>query len=373
MTTVLVSGCYDILHAGHIAFFESACALGDRLVVCVAGDDVLLDHKGHLSAMPAAHKAAIIGALRCVDDVRITDGELRGLDFQRVLIETRADVLAVTDDDLYEAEKRKLCDAYGVAYVRLPKTEPACGAISTSDIRRRCSVPDRVPVRVDFAGGWLDVPRFAIPGAYIVNCTVTPMVSLTDWPYHYGGGIGGSAARAILEGRDPFASELGAGVGWQDPAVILETGLCVWNSAPIPYLVSKHNCIFLLGRMAIRWTGQPHSTPDLACRKRDYAGIATASRWARDSLMGDTWSLEQAINATYALQIDEGMEPLSIPNACTACKYIGAGWGGYALYVFPDMRSRNHYVASHHDAIEIEPYMRSAREFPGQYVMEVAA
>ncbi len=43
--------------------------------------------------------------------------------------------------------------------------------------------------RVDFAGGWLDVPRFSVAGAFVVNVAVAPLVSLHDWPFHIGGGL----------------------------------------------------------------------------------------------------------------------------------------------------------------------------------------
>jgi hypothetical protein len=54
-----------------------------------------------------------------------------------------------------------------------------------------------------------------------------------------GAGLGGSAAHALINGRDPVQSELDLGVGWQDPAVIRETGLCVWRSGPKPVLDFK--------------------------------------------------------------------------------------------------------------------------------------
>ena len=34
---VFVSGCYDVLHGGHLEFFTQARALGDHLIVCVSG------------------------------------------------------------------------------------------------------------------------------------------------------------------------------------------------------------------------------------------------------------------------------------------------------------------------------------------------
>jgi galactokinase/mevalonate kinase-like predicted kinase len=52
----------------------------------------------------------------------------------------------------------------------------------------------QVPVRVDFAGGWLDVPQYALPGGKIVNCAVSPLMTKETNPYQHGGGVGGSAA-----------------------------------------------------------------------------------------------------------------------------------------------------------------------------------
>lgn len=56
----------------------------------------------------------------------------------------------------------------------------------------------RVPLRIDLAGGWLDVPRFARPGAFVVNLAIQPLIGLEDNPYQRGSGLGGSAAHAIL-------------------------------------------------------------------------------------------------------------------------------------------------------------------------------
>ena len=41
MKKVFVSGCYDIIHGGHIQFFQDAKKLGDHLTVCFASADVL--------------------------------------------------------------------------------------------------------------------------------------------------------------------------------------------------------------------------------------------------------------------------------------------------------------------------------------------
>ena len=52
MKKVFVSGCYDIVHAGHIQFFEEARALGDYLIVSFASEPVLWHHKQRKPSIP---------------------------------------------------------------------------------------------------------------------------------------------------------------------------------------------------------------------------------------------------------------------------------------------------------------------------------
>lgn len=218
-----------------------------------------------------------------------------------------------------------------------------------------------VPVRIDAAGGWTDVPSLAVPGGYIVNCTVTPGISRYYNPYQYGGGLGGSAASKILMGDDAFGSEL-EHAGWQDPAVINETGLCVWRSGQEPVLDIKMNPDWLTGHMAIWWTGKPHRTGDLVHLRRDYRNIKQASLVAREAVLYQSPSmLCSAISASYDVQIWEGMELLPKPDAAVAWKYLGSGWGGYALYFFAKQPARDDFVAITPGAMAIEPFMKPTR------------
>ena len=63
---VFVSGCYDILHAGHVQFFTEARALGDHLTVSFASADSLWQHKQRRSSLPDDHKRALLLALSMV-------------------------------------------------------------------------------------------------------------------------------------------------------------------------------------------------------------------------------------------------------------------------------------------------------------------
>ena len=68
MKIVVVSGGFDPLHSGHIAYFKSARKLGDKLVVAVNSDDWLTRKKGR-PFMPFHERCNIIQELSCVDQV----------------------------------------------------------------------------------------------------------------------------------------------------------------------------------------------------------------------------------------------------------------------------------------------------------------
>ncbi len=357
MKTVLVSGCFDILHGGHIQFLRDARALGDRLVVSVADASSLAQHKGRLPAMPTEHKAAVLGSMACVDRVVYGDAGTKGLDFLTTFEELQPDILAVAGDDEYAAEKCDLVRDTDCQYVVLRKWLDYA-PVSTTEIRRRCAAPGWVPLRVDFAGGWLDVPSLARPGSMIVNCAVTPGISLAENWLSAGAGMGGSAAWAALNGKDALQTELDAGVGWQDPAVILETGLCVWESGPRPRLVFRSDGAWLKGKMAIRWTGTPHTTADIVDKPRDYEAIGLAGLTANEAVVSGSLSiLAHAMEYSYLAQRAEGMDAL-VARQDSARKYCGAGWGGYALYLFREQTDRDRFVEGDDDALAVEPFDR---------------
>lgn len=357
MKTVLVSGCYDIIHGGHIQFLYDAAAKGDRLVVAVSGEEVLMQHKGRVSAMPTDHKVAILRALDCVDDVVVTrKAAVKGLDFVPYLSAIQPDILAVTVDDRYAAKKLEICHEWDIEYVQLSKWlgyEPT----STTKIRQRCASPHRVPLRVDFAGGWFDVPRLAERGQFIANCAIDPGLSLDNNWVAPGSGLGGSAAWAILNGKDPIRSELDAGVGWQDPAVIMETGLCVWHSGSRPRLYAKRDSSWLHGKMAVLKRPGQHSTADLARQPRNYDLIRAGGTLACRAILGqDLGALARAIQLTSRSQHEEGMEPLPSRGEI-ASRYCGSGFGGYALYLFNSESERTEFAELLH-AVCIEPFDR---------------
>ena len=66
MKIIIVSGGFDPLHSGHIAYFKSAKELGDKLIVALNSDKWLINKKGKFF-MPFLERKAIVENLSCVD------------------------------------------------------------------------------------------------------------------------------------------------------------------------------------------------------------------------------------------------------------------------------------------------------------------
>jgi len=65
---VMTNGCFDILHAGHIAFLQEARSLGDRLLVAVNDDDSVRRLKGDgRPVMSLDDRVALLSGLAAVD------------------------------------------------------------------------------------------------------------------------------------------------------------------------------------------------------------------------------------------------------------------------------------------------------------------
>jgi rfaE bifunctional protein nucleotidyltransferase chain/domain len=73
-TVVATSGCFDVLHVGHLSMLRHARSLGDRLVVLVNSDESVRRLKGHGRPVNGQDdRAALLAGLACVDEVRVFD------------------------------------------------------------------------------------------------------------------------------------------------------------------------------------------------------------------------------------------------------------------------------------------------------------
>lgn len=75
-TVVATGGCFDLLHAGHVATLRAARRLGDCLIVCLNGDASVRRLKGPDRPLQSeGDRVEVLAALDCVDAVEVFDDD----------------------------------------------------------------------------------------------------------------------------------------------------------------------------------------------------------------------------------------------------------------------------------------------------------
>lgn len=161
---VLVSGCYDLLHGGHIAFFKTASAYGD-LYVSLGKDENLFRLKGKKPFFSEEERLYMVRSIRYVHEAFLASGTGM-LDFEPDMRRLRPDIFVVNSDG-HTPEKEALCRELGVEYKVLERIpEPGLPVRSSSGTKREM----RFPYRLCLAGGWIDQPWVSEihPGSVVV-------------------------------------------------------------------------------------------------------------------------------------------------------------------------------------------------------------
>lgn len=150
---VFVSGCYDLLHSGHVEFFRQAAQYGE-LYVGIGSDRTILHYKNHKTVYPEQERLFMVKSIRYVKDAYINAGD-GIMDFVPTLDIVKPDILVVNSDG-DNIEKRHLCESRGIEYVVLPRTpHEGLTARSSTDLKKNSGL---LPTRLDIAGTWIDQP-----------------------------------------------------------------------------------------------------------------------------------------------------------------------------------------------------------------------
>lgn len=134
MPKVFVSGCFDVLHSGHIAFLEEAASYGD-VYVSIGSDVTIRELKNRQTLYNEQERKYMLEAIRYVHKVFIGSGSGK-LDFAPQLDEVKPDIFFVNADGSDE-EKRAFIESKGIRYVvssRVP--HGSLPARSTTGIRQ---------------------------------------------------------------------------------------------------------------------------------------------------------------------------------------------------------------------------------------------
>ncbi|MDR3338541.1 MAG: adenylyltransferase/cytidyltransferase family protein [Candidatus Symbiothrix sp.] len=189
MKKVFVSGCYDMLHSGHVAFFEEAAIFGD-LYVGIGSDKTLFELKARRPFNNEQERLYMVKALKSVKDAWInTGGGI--IDFLTEITALKPDIFFVNSDG-HSTLKEQLCKNLGIEYVvskRLP--HGSLPVRSTTALREEC----RIPYRIDLAGGWLDQPTVSrlCPGP-VLTISIEP-----DYDFNDRSGMSTSSRKKAIE------------------------------------------------------------------------------------------------------------------------------------------------------------------------------
>jgi len=133
MPKVFVSGCFDVLHSGHIAFLEEAAGYGD-VYVSLGSDKTIMELKHRKTMYNENERKYMLEAIRYVKKAYIGPGSGK-LDFAPLLDVVKPDIFFVNSDGSSD-EKRAFIESRGIRYVtssRIP--HGGLPVRSTTDIR----------------------------------------------------------------------------------------------------------------------------------------------------------------------------------------------------------------------------------------------
>lgn len=172
---VFVSGCFDILHSGHIAFLQEASQFGD-LYVGLGSDKTVSDLKGRMTVNSEEERLYMIKALSCVHQVKINRGS-GILDFLDDMKDLRPDVFVVNEDG-HTHDKESICQELGIEYKVLRRIPHANLPVrSTTTLRKETPIP----YRIDLAGTWIDQPYVSKyhPG-WAITTSIEPTLEFNE-------------------------------------------------------------------------------------------------------------------------------------------------------------------------------------------------
>ena len=380
---VFVSGCYDLLHSGHVEFFRQAAQYGD-LYVGIGSDKTILGYKHHRTVYSEQERLFMVKSIKYVKDAFIKSGS-GVMDFVPTLDIVKPDILVVNSDGGNE-DKRKVCEERGIEYVVLERV-PQAGlkARSSTDLKKTES---QIPTRLDLAGTWIDQPYVSClaPG-WAITISLEPTFEVRErcglststrnmikkiWPYSLPNMDPEMLAKLVFcFENDPERSD-GIISGAQDAIGICVPGLCrhyynkrFWpekievcsdeavlswlegNLVMIPMEPRRPGCSVVEGKditeAKVRALAAAADRCWTAIVSRNLEAFASAYRDSFDAQVAMFPAMVQGSVQSY-------IDKYSALADVLAWKMPGAGGGGYLACVVSDASA---FVAEHPEAIAL--------------------
>lgn len=358
---IFVSGCYDMLHSGHVAFFREAAQYGN-LYVGIGSDATIAELKGRETINSEQERLYMVKSIRHVADAFVNSGS-GIMDFEQDLLRLKPDVFVVNEDG-YSPAKKQLCEVLGIELKVLERIPDAgLPARSTTSIRQ--SGTCQLPYRIDLAGTWIDQPyvsKFA-PG-WAITLSLEPIIEYNErcgmststrnaakkiWPYHLPLDKPEKLAEILFKFENTPGSTLISGA--QDSIGICMPGLNrhYYDNAfwPLKFeSIHEEDVLNWLEEhlyMVLLWP-RPDGLDllsDTAINEENVTSLASAADAAWEAIKNkDLHSFAKAFSASFDAQTR--MFPSMINNRIVevidsykdkalAWKLAGAGGGGYLI------------------------------------------
>ncbi len=358
---VFVTGCFDMLHSGHIEFFREAAQYG-KLYVGLGSDETVNELKGHYPVNNQDERKFIIEALSFVEGCVINSGS-GILDFFEEIRAIDPDFFVVNEDG-NTPFKEELCRKLGIRYVVLKRVPYRHLPVRSSAALKEESL---MPFRIDLAGGWLDQPyvgKFA-PGP-VLTISIEPTVKFNErsgmasstrrkaielWQTDIPSGDKEQLAKILFSFENPPGTAIVAGS--QDAIGIVMPGLnrldydgAYWprsitsvHDEAILSWIENHLSLIMLGPREDRFDVLDHTD---ICAEKARALSDAASRCWDAILRKDLPVFGEYFRRSFEAQISmfPSMIYESIERAIEkyrgnsyGWKLSGAGGGGYIIFV----------------------------------------
>ena len=384
MKKVFVSGCYDLLHSGHVEFFRQAAQYGE-LYVGIGSDKTILHYKNHKTVYSEQERLFMVKSIKYVKDAYINAG--RGiLDFIPTLDIVKPDILVVNSDGGSDS-KRKVCEERGIEYIVLER-DPHEGLEARSSTELKKS-PCLIPTRLDLAGTWIDQPNVSChaPG-WALTISLEPSFEIRDrcglststrnvikriWPYQLPNMDPETLARLIFCFENHPEREDGIISGAQDAIGICVPGLCrhYYDNHFWPDKIETCEDEVVLSWLENHLCMIPMEPRKPGCSvidgmditKTKVEALAKAADDCWDAIMNtDLEAFAKAYNDSFNAQVamfpamiqgcvQEYIDKYSAMEDVLAWKMPGAGGGGYLACVVNDTEK---FCEKHPETIKLK-------------------
>lgn len=378
-----MSGCYDLLHSGHVEFFRQAAAYGD-LYVGIGSDKTIEGYKHHRTVYSEQERLFMVRSIRYVKDAYINQGS-GVLDFLPTLDIVKPDILVVNADGSSEA-KRKVCEERGMEYIVLERVpQKGLAARSSTDLKKTDS---QIPTRLDLAGTWIDQPYVSClaPG-WAITVSIEPTFEVRErcglststrnmikkiWPYQLPNMDPEMLAKLVFcFENDPERSD-GIVSGAQDAIGICIPGICrhYYNNRFWPDKIETCNEERVLAWLENHLTMIPMEPRRPGCSvvegkdltEAKVKNLAAAAELCWKGLMDcdlktfakgflDSFHAQTALFPAMIQGSVQGyIDQYSALEDVLAWKMPGAGGGGYLVMVVRDVSA---FIDKHPEAIKL--------------------